>query len=438
MKILVTGSGGREHALCWKLAQSPECTAVYCAPGNGGTAKVAENVDISAEDIEALVRFASETNIDLVVAGQEVSLVAGLADQLKAAGIAVFGPSEAAAQLEGSKGFMKDLCAEYNIPTAHYGRFDSVTEAKAYIAQMPAKMVVKADGLAAGKGVMMCASHDQAVAAVEDMLSGNAFGAAGAEVVIEEWMEGEEVSVFYLCDGQNVLELASAQDHKRAFDGDTGPNTGGMGAYSPAPIYTKELASQIRETIINPTVKAMQDKGCPYVGVLYAGIMVTADGPELLEYNVRFGDPECQVLMARLASDLLPVLKAGAESRLNEVSLHWRNESALTVVMATKGYPGSYEKGSEIKNLAEATDSFGFDTVTIFHAGTKIEGEKLVANGGRVLNVTALGQTVSDAKQTTYKAVDLIDWPEGFCRTDIGWRATSREEQKSTKNGEAA
>jgi phosphoribosylamine--glycine ligase len=424
MKVLVVGSGGREHALCWAIAASPICDALYCAPGNAGIAADAECVPVAAEDIDGLVAFATDKRIDFVVVGPEAPLVAGLVDRLSAAGIKAFGPTAAAAALEGSKGFTKDLCAKYDIPTAAYRRFSDLAAAKAYIRERGAPIVIKADGLTAGKGVTVARSLDEALAAAEDALSGGRFGEAGAEIVVEECLEGEEVSVFALCDGTSALMMAAAQDHKAVYDGDNGPNTGGMGAYSPAPVMTDALAVEIEETVIRRTVAAMKAEGRPYTGVLYAGLMITADGPKLIEYNVRFGDPECQVLMLRLKSDLLPALLAACDGLLDTFDLRWYEEVALTVVMASNGYPGSYNKGSEIRGLdAAGTD----DKVKVFHAGTARRADgALIATGGRVLNVTALGDTVREAQQRAYAAIDRIDWPGGFCRRDIGWRAVAR------------
>jgi phosphoribosylamine--glycine ligase len=427
MKILVVGSGGREHALCWSIAASPLCDKLFCAPGNAGIAAEAECVLIDAEDVTALVEFARDEGIDFVVVGPEGPLCAGLIDRLDEIGIKAFGPSAAAARLEGSKGFMKDLCAKYEIPTAAYGRFTEVEEAKTYICEQGAPIVVKADGLAAGKGVTVAQSVDEALAAVDDALISGRFGEAGAEVVIEEFMAGEEVSVFAICDGSHVLMLDSAQDHKAVFDGDKGPNTGGMGAYSPAPIMDEALAETVLKTIIEPTVAAMKAEGCAYKGVLYAGLMLMDTGPKLLEYNVRFGDPECQVLMTRLMSDVLPALIASADGVLDSFDLRWYDEAALTVVMAAEGYPGAYEKGTEIKGIDAAMEAD--DAVTVFHAGTgRDENGKLLATGGRVLNVTARGASVKEAQIRAYAAVDQIDWPKGFYRRDIGWRAVAREE----------
>ncbi len=422
MRVLVVGGGGREHALCWAIAASPLCDALYCAPGNAGIDQDAECVPIAADDIEGLLRFASENAIDFVVVGPEVALVLGLVDRLAAAGIKAFGPSAAAAMLEGSKGFMKDLCAKYAIPTAAYGRFTDAASAKAYIEANGAPIVVKADGLAAGKGVTVAQSVDEALAAVDAAMTDSAFGDAGQELVIEECMAGEELSFFALVDGKTALPLAGAQDHKAVGDGDTGPNTGGMGAYSPAPALTEALQAEIMERIIAPTVAGMAAEGAPFTGVLYAGLMLTDEGPKLLEYNVRFGDPECQVLMVRLRSDILPALVAACDGVLGTFNLRWSDDAALTVVMATEGYPGAYAKGSEINGLDAITN----DDAIVFHAGTVAEDGRLLANGGRVLNVTASGATIGEAQAKAYAAVDRIDWPEGFCRRDIGWRAVAR------------
>ena len=429
MKVLVVGSGGREHALCWSIAASPLCHKLYCAPGNAGIAAEAECVPIAAENVPALVEFAIEEAIDFVVVGPEAPLCAGLVDRLTEIGIKSFGPSAAAAQLEGSKGFMKDLCAKYEIPTAVYGRFSDAVAAKAYIRDQGAPIVVKADGLAAGKGVTVAHSIDEALAAVDNALLDGRFGDAGAEVVIEEFLGGEEVSVFAICDGKTAIVLASAQDHKAVFDGDKGPNTGGMGAYSPAPIMDEALAERVESEFIKPTMAAMAAEGYPYRGILFAGLMVDENGPKLLEYNVRFGDPECQVLMTRLMSDVLPALIAAADGVLDTFDLRWYDdEVALTVVMAAEGYPGDYEKGTEINDIdaAMADDQ----SIMVFHAGTeRDETGKLLAAGGRVLNVTARGATVKEAQSRAYAAIDRIDWPKGFCRRDIGWRAVDREER---------
>lgn len=423
MKVLVVGGGGREHALCWAIAASPLCDHLYCAPGNAGISQVADCVGIAADDIDALAQFCLDSAIDFVVVGPEQPLVLGLVDRLDESGIKAFGPSAAAAILEGSKGFMKDLCAKYEIPTGAYGRFTSAEEAKSFIADQGAPIVVKADGLAAGKGVIMAETEAEAILAVEEILGG-LFGEAGQEVIVEEWLIGEEASFFALVDGTTALALATAQDHKRVGEGDTGPNTGGMGAYSPAPVMSEALCAEVMDTIIMPTVRAMAAEGRPYKGVLYAGLMMTADGPQLLEYNVRFGDPECQVLMMRLMSDLLPALIASVDGVLANFDLRWIDQDALTVVMAADGYPGKYEKGTEIKGL-DTLDQV--DGIEVFHAGTRADDGLVLANGGRVLNVTALGSSIAEAQAKAYQAVDMIDWPGGFCRRDIGWRAIERD-----------
>jgi phosphoribosylamine--glycine ligase len=420
MRILVVGGGGREHALCWAIAASPLCTKLFCAPGNAGIAQVADCVEVGAEDIPGQVALAQREKIDFVVIGPDAPLVAGMADAFTEAGIKVFGPSKKAAQLEGSKSFTKELCKRHNIPTAAYERFTDLAPAETYIRKQGAPIVVKADGLAAGKGVIVAETVPQALEAVRDMLSGNGFGAAGASVVIEEFMEGEEASLFALSDGEHVLPLVGAQDHKRAFDGDTGPNTGGMGAYSPVPILDQAMFDRAMREIVLPTVKALKDEGTPFKGVLYAGLMIGPGGPRLVEYNCRFGDPETQVLMMRLKSDIVPALIACADGGLKHFDLRWSNDTALTVILATKGYPDAYPRGSEIRGLDAASKVPG---VEIFHAGTKAEGSRILANGGRVLNVTALAPTVQEARARAYQAVDLIDWPEGFCRRDIAWRA---------------
>ncbi len=424
MRILVVGGGGREHALCWAISASPLCTKLYCAPGNAGIAQVAECMDVGTEDIAGQVALAQRLKIDFVVIGPDAPLVAGMADGFAAAGLKVFGPSKAAAQLEGSKSFTKELCQRHNIPTAAYERFTDLDKAIAYINAQGAPIVVKADGLAAGKGVIVAETVEQAIEAVRDMLAGNRFGAAGASVVIEEFMEGEEASLFALCDGEHVLPLVAAQDHKRAFDGDKGPNTGGMGAYSPVPILDQAMFDRAMREIILPTVRGMKAEGVPFKGVLYAGLMIDGNGPRLVEYNCRFGDPECQVLMMRLKSDIVPALIACADGGLNHLDLRWSDQAALTVILATKGYPDAYKNGSEIRGLAEAGKVEG---VEIFHAGTKADGPRILANGGRVLNVTAMAPTVEEARARAYRAVDLIDWPEGFCRRDIAWRAVGRK-----------
>jgi phosphoribosylamine--glycine ligase len=422
VNVLLIGGGGREHALAWKLRQSPLLARLYCTPGNAGIEAAAECVALDVADPAAVIRFCKDSAIGLVVIGPEAPLVAGLADDLEAAGIKVFGPSREAARLEGSKGFTKDLCAAHGIPTAAYRRFADAASAKAYVTGQKLPIVVKADGLAAGKGVVIAATREEAESAIDASFSG-AFGSAGSEVVIEEFLDGEEASFFALSDGKTALALATAQDHKRAFDGDRGPNTGGMGAYSPAPIMTEALSARVMEEIVWPTVRAMSARGTPFKGVLYAGLMIVDGAPKLIEYNVRFGDPEAQVLMLRLKSDLLPALLAVAEGRLADITLDWQDDAALCVVMAARGYPGAYAKGSEIKGLEDA----GRDTnVQIFHAGTRREGDRILADGGRVLGVTARGDTIAKAKAGAYAAIDQIDWSGGFYRNDIGWRARPR------------
>ena len=422
MNVLLLGSGGREHALAWKIAASPLLTKLYAAPGNPGIGAEAELVKLDVADHAAVAAFCREKKIDLVVVGPEGPLVAGIADDLRAENIRVFGPSKAAARLEGSKGFTKDLCARYDIPTAAYGRFNDLASAKAYVEKTGAPIVIKADGLAAGKGVTVAMSLDEAWAALDACFEGS-FGAAGAEVVVEEFMTGEEASFFCLCDGTTALPFGTAQDHKRVGDGDTGPNTGGMGAYSPAPVMTPEMVERTMREIIEPTMRGMAELGAPFAGILFAGLMITDRGPKLIEYNTRFGDPECQVLMMRLKDDLLVLLNAAVDGQLAHTSIRWRDEAALTVVMAARGYPGTPEKGSVIRGVEDAAG----DGVQIFHAGTAINGGALVANGGRVLNVTATGTTVGEAQKRAYAALDRIDWPDGFCRRDIGWQAVARE-----------
>ncbi|OLP58709.1 phosphoribosylamine--glycine ligase [Xaviernesmea oryzae] len=422
MKVLLIGAGGREHALAWKLAQSPRLTHLFCAPGNPGIAEVATCVALHVDDHAAVSAFCAEQRIDLIVIGPEAPLVAGLSDVLREAGLAVFGPSQAAAALEGSKGFTKDLCARFDIPTGAYRRFRAAEPARHYIREQGAPIVIKADGLAAGKGVTVAMTLEDALAAVDDCFSGT-FGAAGAEVVVEAFLDGEEASFFCLCDGKTALPLTSAQDHKRVGDGDTGPNTGGMGAYSPAPVMSEAMTQATMERIILPTIRGMAEQGTPFTGVLFAGLMITDKGPELIEYNVRFGDPETQVLMMRMESDLLPLLHAAATGTLEGMNAEWRPEPALTVVMASKGYPGSFTRDTPIDRLAPETAQ-----TKIFHAGTALKNGQLVATGGRVLNVTATGTSVREARETAYAVVDQIGWDNGFCRRDIGWRAIEREE----------
>jgi phosphoribosylamine--glycine ligase len=421
MNILLLGSGGREHALAWKIAASPLVDRLYCAPGNAGIARESELVAMDPADHAAVIEFCKSHGADLVVVGPEAPLCAGIVDDLAAAGIKGFGPSKAAARLEGSKGFAKDLCKANRIPTAAYEYFTAAAPAKAYVRAQGAPIVVKADGLAAGKGVIVAASVVEAEAAVDMMFDA---GLATGGLVIEEFLAGEEASFFALCDGVTAIPLVAAQDHKRVLDGDQGPNTGGMGAYSPAPVVTSELSRRAMDEIVLPTIRAMQAMGVPYKGVLYAGLMITAAGPKLIEYNVRFGDPECQVLMLRLMSDLVPALLASCDGMLKNFDLRWYAEAALAVVMAAKGYPGNYAKGSVIEGLDAAA---AIEGVEIFHAGTKAEAGRILANGGRVLNVCAHGSTVTQAQARAYAAIDRIHWPDGFCRRDIGFRAVTRE-----------
>ncbi len=419
MNVLVIGGGGREHALCWKLSQSPELGRLYCAPGNAGIATVADCVDLSTTDHQAVLAFCKEKEIGLVVIGPEAPLVEGLTDDLEAEEIAVFGPAAKPAQLEGSKAFTKQICDEANIPTAKYATFDNASDARTHLMTHDMPVVIKADGLAAGKGVTIAKNAGEALRALQACFDGT-YGGPGAKVVIEEFLDGEEASFFALVDGETILPLATAQDHKRAYDGDEGPNTGGMGAYSPAPVMTDEVCRKVVDEIIRPTVSWLANAGMPYKGVLYAGLMVKDGQPKLIEYNVRFGDPECQALMVALKSDLLPALLATARGDLSGVTLGWHTGASLCVVMASKGYPGAYEKGSEIKGLEEAGTVEG---VEIFHAGTAQDSDRVIATGGRVLGVTARGDSIAEAQKRAYEAVDKIDWPEGFCRRDIGWRA---------------
>jgi len=425
MRVLLVGSGGREHALAWALAASPLCDALICAPGNAGIAAEARCVPVGDGDIPGLVRLAREERIDFVVVGPEGPLVAGLVDAMEDAGIRTFGPRRQAAALEGSKGFTKDLCARQGIPTAAYRRFAEPDAAKAYIRARGAPIVVKADGLAAGKGVVVAASVEEALAAVDDMMVARSFGAAGGEIVIEDCLSGEEASLFALCDGTDAVLLGAAQDHKRIFDGDKGPNTGGMGAYSPTQAVTPAIAEQTMARIIRPALAGLAAAGTPFTGVLFAGLMIGRDGPQLIEFNVRFGDPECQVLMARLKSDLLAALVAARDGQLRNFDLRWDPRTALCVVMAAPGYPANPRKGSAIAGLERAA---AIPDVQVFHAGTRREGDRLVANGGRVLGVTALAADVADAQRKAYAAVAAIDWPEGIYRRDIGARAIARAE----------
>ncbi|MPZ37053.1 MAG: phosphoribosylamine--glycine ligase [Rhizobiales bacterium] len=427
MNILLIGSGGREHALAWKIAASPLVERLYCTPGNAGIARECELVALDPGDHAAVIAFCHTHRVDLVVVGPEAPMAAGIVDDLAAAGIKAFGARRAAAQLETSKGFTKDLCRKYGIPTAGYERFAAAAPAKAYVRSKGAPIVVKADGLAAGKGVVVAQNVAEAEAAI-DMMFGGGLGEAGAEVVIEEFLEGEEASFFALCDGETAIPLVSAQDHKRVSDGDKGPNTGGMGAYSPVAVMTAAMERRAMDEFVLPTVAAMKEMGMPFTGVLYLGLMITKSGPKLIEYNVRFGDPECQVLMLRLMSDIVPALLASAEGQLRHLDLRWFPDTALTVVMAAKGYPGRYGKGSVIEGLDAAAEVEG---VEIFHAGTAEQGGHIVANGGRVLNVCAIGKNAEQAQTRAYAAVDRIRWPDGFCRRDIGWRAVEREQAQT-------
>jgi phosphoribosylamine---glycine ligase len=423
MHILLLGSGGREHALAWKIAASPLVTKLWCAPGNAGIAREAECMVLDIADHAAVIDFCKHHSVELVVVGPETPLAAGIVDDLAAAGIKAFGPSRQAALLEGSKGFTKALCSEFGIPTGAYGRFNNAADALAHVRRQGAPIVVKADGLAAGKGVVVAMTLAEAEAAVAMMFDG-AFGKAGSEVVIEEYLAGREISFFALSDGETAIPLASAQDHKRAFDHDQGPNTGGMGAYSPTPFVTAEIHGQIMQRVILPTVAGMKARGTPFRGVLYAGVMLTADGPKLFEYNARFGDPECQVLMLRMMSDIVPAMLAACDGQLKNFDIRWFDESALTVVMAANGYPGDYKKGSRVEGLDEASKIEG---VEVFHAGTTSRDGHVLANGGRVLNICASGKTIAEAQRRAYAAVDRIRWPDGFCRRDIGWQAIEQE-----------
>ncbi len=420
MNILVLGGGGREHSIIWAIAQNPKCDRVFAIPGNAGIAALATcHGDVDPNDGAAVVAFCAEHEIDFVIVGPEAPLVAGVADVLREQGILTFGPSAAAAQLEASKYFTKSVCDACGAPTAGYAQFDEGDAAKAYATKMGAPIVIKADGLAAGKGVIIAEDIATAHAAIDDMFAG-AFGEAGHSVVIEEFMEGEEASFFVLCDGKNILPVGTAQDHKRVGEGDTGPNTGGMGAYSPAPILTGALCDDVLDQIIRPTVAEMAKRRMPFEGVFYAGLMIKDGKARLVEYNVRFGDPECQVLMMRLGAQALDLLLACAEKRLDQIDVNWADDHALTVVMAADGYPGSYDKGTAIAGL-DGADADG--TQKLFHAGTSLKGDQVVATGGRVLNATARGTSLSEARDNAYAIVNRIDWPEGFCRRDIGWRA---------------
>ncbi len=428
MKILIIGGGGREHALAWKAAQSPKVEKVFVAPGNAGTAreKKCENIAVQAEDVDGLLKFAQQNKIELTIVGPEAPLVLGVVDRFRAAGLRCFGPTKAAAQLEGSKAFTKDFLARHQIPTAAYGNFTDVGQAEAFIKKMGAPIVVKADGLAAGKGVIIAQTVDEAIAAVRDMLAGNPFGEAGHRVVVEEFLEGEEASFIVMVDGEHILPLATSQDHKRVGDGDTGPNTGGMGAYSPAPVVTPALHARVMREVIEPTVRGMKAEGHPYTGFLYAGLMIGRDGvPKVLEYNCRFGDPETQPVMLRLQSDLVELVEAALDGRLNKTEAKWDSRPALGVVMAAGGYPGAYKKGDAISGLP-ATDA---SDAKVFHAGTALKDGHVVTSGGRVLCVTALGATVGAAQKRAYEVVRQITWTGAQYRTDIGYRAIAREQR---------
>lgn len=427
MKILVIGSGGREHALAWKAAQSPDVTEVLVAPGNAGTALEPgiRNIDLDVLDFAGLAALVESEGVSLTLVGPEVPLVNGLVDYFQQRGLAVFGPNQGAAQLEGSKAFTKDFLARHAIPTAYYGVFTQVEDALTYLQEKGAPIVVKADGLAAGKGVIVAMTLDEAEDAVRDMLSGNAFGDAGARVVIEEFLEGEEASFIVMVDGEHVLPMATSQDHKRVGDGDTGPNTGGMGAYSPAPVVTPEVHQRVMDEVIYPTVRGMAAEGNPYTGFLYAGLMIDASGaPKVIEYNCRFGDPETQPILLRLQSDLVKLCQAALEKKLDQVTAEWDERASLGVVMAAGGYPNAYNKGDVISGLPQQEQQ----DVKVFHAGTALKDDQVVTNGGRVLCVTALGQSVSEAQQRAYQQLDQISWKDGFCRRDIGYRAIAREQ----------
>ncbi len=419
MNILILGSGGREHSLAWAVLQNPKCDRLIVAPGNAGIAQIADCAALDIENGGAVVSFAEENAIDFVIVGPEAPLAAGVADRLREAGVLVFGPSAEAAQLEASKSFTKEICDASGAPTAAYARFSEAEPAKSYIREQGAPIVVKADGLAAGKGVIVAMDEQTALEAIDDMFGG-AFGGAGAEVVIEEFMEGEEASLFVLCDGEDILSIGTAQDHKRVGEGDTGLNTGGMGAYSPAPVLNAEVEARAMEQIVRPTIAEMKRRGMPFQGVLYAGLMIKNGQPRLVEYNVRFGDPECQVLMMRLGAQVMDLMHAAAEGRLAETQVNWADDHAMTVVMAANGYPGSYEKGTRINGLENAPED---SSNMVFHAGTKSVNGQITAAGGRVLNVTARGETLQEARDRTYAMVDGIEWPDGFYRRDIGWRA---------------
>jgi phosphoribosylamine---glycine ligase len=419
MQVLVIGGGGREHALVWKTKQSPRVKKIFCAPGNAGTAEIAENIPIAADDIKGLLEFALQKKIELTVVGPEQPLVKGIVDQFEEKGLRIFGPNERAAELEGSKSFSKDIMKKYGLPTAEYKTFNSADIAKQYIEIMNCPLVVKADGLAAGKGVLLCQTTGEALAAVDSIMGKKSFGEAGDQIVIEEFLEGEEVSVLAFCDGQSILMMDSAQDHKAAYDGDKGPNTGGMGAYSPAPIFTEIMKQKVRDRIMLPMIRAMQQEGRPYKGILYAGLMLTKTGPQILEFNARFGDPETQPLIARMDSDIVPIFEACIDGTLDQCPLEWKNESSVCVVMAAKGYPNSYDKGKPISGFKDANDLPG---IMVFHAGTKQHDGKVLTSGGRVLGVTATGENIPTAISRAYEAVDKIQWDGIHYRKDIGHR----------------
>lgn len=423
MNILLIGSGGREHALAWKIAASPLLRKLYCAPGNPATTEFGENINLDIDNHPLVIDFCKTHSIDLVIVGPEAPLVAGITDSLNRANICVFGPTQKAAQLEGSKAFTKDLCCQNNIPTGSYQCFNDAAKAKAYIHQQGVPIVIKMDGLAAGKGVVVATTIEEAFNAVDACFK-STFEDAENKIVVESFLEGEEASFFCLCDGKIALPFGSAQDHKRVGDGDTGANTGGMGAYSPAPIMTEEIVNRTLKEIVEPALKSMHEMGAPFKGILFVGLMITQKGPELIEFNVRFGDPECQVLMMRLKDDILPIFLAAAQGKLENKPLQWSEKTALTVVMAANGYPDSPQKGTVIRNVDKANT---LTDVKVFQAATALRSGELIANGGRVLNITAIGKTITNAQKRAYEAVDCIDWPEGFVRRDIGWRAIARE-----------
>ena len=418
MKILILGGGGREHSLIWAIAQNPKCQEIFCTPGNAGINNIAKQIVLDIMIPAEVVKFCKETKVNFVIIGPEAPLIAGVSDALKNEGILTFGPSKAASMLEASKSFTKEICNQGNIPTAISKTFYNLEDAKNHLKNGELPVVIKADGLAAGKGVIIAESNDEALDAVSTIFNGK-FSMAGHPIIIEEFLEGEELSYFVITDGETIVPIGSAQDHKRAFDGDRGPNTGGMGAYSPAPILTNALEEKIISKIIKPTVDIMNSKNLPFVGVLYAGLMIKNGNPKLIEYNVRFGDPECQVLMVRLGGQILDILLDCVEGKLNQSKINWADDSAISIVMASKGYPGEYNKGAIIRNIVAAEK---IDGVKVFHAGTKDHNGKVVVNGGRVLNITSRAQNLEVARENAYKAASLIDWSDGFYRKDIGWR----------------